>query len=52
MRKILGVPLLLVVLAGCTDPALHARIEMDADGARIQPELTGRVGNLTVGFAP
>ncbi|WP_372839598.1 hypothetical protein [Phaeovulum sp.] len=52
MKRLLRPPLLLVLLAGCTDPALHARIEMDADGARIQPELTGQVGALTVGFVP
>ncbi|MDP1668781.1 hypothetical protein [Phaeovulum sp.] len=41
-----------LALAGCTDPALTARIKMDDTGVRVQPVITGQIGGLTVGVAP
>jgi hypothetical protein len=44
--------LLILTLAGCSDPRLAAGIVIGADGVRVAPTLSGRVGGATVSVTP
>ena len=42
----------LLLLAACSDPALHAGVRADGSGVTVYPALSGRVGGATVTVSP
>jgi hypothetical protein len=50
MRLVLA--LVVALVAGCSDPALNARLRLGADGLQIAPSVSGRVGGLGIAVSP
>jgi hypothetical protein len=46
------VAMTLCVAAGCTDPALNARLRLGPNGLTLRPSVSARVGGLGVAVSP
>lgn len=44
--------ILMLVLAGCSDPSLHTGISITPNGVRVTPVASAKLGGATVSISP